>query len=727
MHRMLLRQLNRFFGPADSVPAHLRNFINAVDEAYETSEAEQKHLAQSYDQAARDLQDRNRILAQRSKELEALKACAVDCIVTADFEGRIVDANPAAQATLGRSLHELRGQVIYDAIVSQPHREGHQQLLARHLTGHETGVSRIETRCVRPGSGEFPVEMAITVVRGEGPSQIIVCFRDISARKGGGAAAAAPAAPAAPPPVAAPSTDVIVRLTEMLQDPLAHMIQSVEALEETSLSGPQRHHVETLHGASETVVRLLTRLLEQTTGAAVASSIEAEPQIQRVEKEFDLVRVVEAMVDTLAPQAVRKGLEFNYSVSPDVPTAVIGDPQRFDQVLHNLVGNAIKFTDRGEVMVHITSTEAIDDQVTIRCAVKDTGRGIPQDQLEKLYKAISDPNSAWNQSGRGLAISQQLLNAMGGTLGIESEAGQGSTFWFTVKLRKQHVIAEPQDDDRPMLTGTEGLHVLVVDDNANNLTVMRDQLTGMKMSVQTAPGGSEALKILLDGIVANKPFDIAVVDYEMPGMDGIEFGRTVRAIPALRNLPMVLLRPATAMVNDMKMRDGGFRICVQKPLRPAQLRDAIDSAMSGPLPSHSATQYEQEQDPRLAKEQAPPPPGPMKLDVVIQKCMGDLQYLERILYKFQDQSDETFKRIIQTLNARDKDNSLNLLEALAAAAESLGAEDLRDHCIHVGEAVKVSAFNDALKAMAGLKEELYRCVEYIPDMLHQAASRKDAA
>jgi HPt (histidine-containing phosphotransfer) domain-containing protein len=175
------------------------------------------------------------------------------------------------------------------------------------------------------------------------------------------------------------------------------------------------------------------------------------------------------------------------------------------------------------------------------------------------------------------------------------------------------------------------------------------------------------------------------------------------------------------------MRDGGFSICVAKPLRPAQLRDAIDSAMSGPaMPANgSVTAYEQEQDPKL--EQAPPPPGPMKLDVVIQKCMGDLQYLERILYKFQDQSDETFKRIIQCLNARDKDNSLNLLEALAGAAESLGAEDLRDHCIHVGEAVKYAAFNDALKAMVAMKEELYRCVEYIPELLHQAASRKEAA
>src|SRR5437762_13888912 len=194
MHRMLLRQLNRFFGPADAVPAHLRNFINAVDEAYEQNDAEQKHLQHSYDQAARDLAERNRQVAMRTRELEALKQAAVDGIIIADFEARIVDANPAAQAALGRTIHELRGQVIYETIVPDAHRDAHSDLIARHLSGHETGVSRIETRCIRPGTGEFPVEMAITVVRGEGPSQIIVCFRDTSGRKGG-PSAATPSAP----------------------------------------------------------------------------------------------------------------------------------------------------------------------------------------------------------------------------------------------------------------------------------------------------------------------------------------------------------------------------------------------------------------------------------------------------------------------------------------------------------------------------------------------------
>ncbi|HEV8604565.1 MAG TPA: ATP-binding protein [Tepidisphaeraceae bacterium] len=721
MHRMLLRQLNRFFGPVDSVPAHLRNFINSVDEAYEASEAEQKHLVNAYDQAARDLVERNRLLAQRSKELEALKQCAVDGVIVADFEGRIVDANPAAQAMLGRSLLDLRGQVVYEAIIPDQHREGHSQLIARHLSGHETGVSRIETRCLRPGTGEFPVEMAITVVRGEGPSQIVVCFRDISGRK-----QAAPQAEAPPPPPqpTGPSPDVVIRLTGQLHEPLQQLITSVEKLEETPLSGPQRHYVETLHGAAETTVRLLTRLLEHSTAPPPA---EAQAEVSRVAKEFELSRIIEAMVDTLSPEAAKKRLEFAYSVNPDVPNAVIGDPQRFDQVLHNLVSNAIKFTDHGEVSVQVTASEQTDSEVTVRCAVKDSGRGIPQDQLEKLYKQLSDPSSAWSQSGHGLAIAQQLITAMGGTLGMESQPGQGSTFWFTVRMHKQHVHSA-HDSDGPMIRGTEGMRVLVVDDNATNLAVMKEQLSGWKMSVQTAPGGSEALKLLLDGVVANRPFDVAVIDYEMPGMDGIELGRTIRAIPSFRRIPMILLRPSTAMVNDMMLKDGGFSVCIAKPLRPAQLHDAIDQAMSSPAApaTGSVTAYEQEQDPKLqAKE--PPPPGPMKLDVVIEKCMGDLSYLERILYKFQDQSDETVKRIIQCLNARDKEGAIQLISALRGAAEYLGADDLRDHAAHVEELTRLGVFNETLNAMVQLKEEVFRCIDYIPELLHQAASRKEAA
>ena len=150
--------------------------------------------------------------------------------------------------------------------------------------------------------------------------------------------------------------------------------------------------------------------------------------------------------------------------------------------------------------------------------------------------------------------------------------------------------------------------------------------------------------------------------------------------------------------------------------------------MSGPaMPATgSVTPYEQEQDPQHS-EQAPPPPGPMKLDVVIEKCMGDLSYLERILYKFQDQSDETFKRIIQCLNARDKEGALQLTSALRGAAEYLGADDLRDHCLHVEEMVRLGVFNETFNAMGPLKEELFRCIDYIPELLHQAASRKEAA
>src|SRR5688572_14053207 len=250
MHRMLLRQLNRFFGPADAVPAHLRNFINSIDEAYQQYDADHTHIQNSLDQASKDLLERNRQVAQRNKELEAIKQAAVDCIVIADFEGRILDANPAAQAALGRSIHELRGQGIYEAIIAENHRSGQSQLIGRHISGHETGVSRIETRCFRPATGEFPVEMAVTVVRGEGPLQIVISFRDISARKGG-----APSHQAAPQP--APqiadnkAAEMFARISGQLAEPIQELLHSVQMIEDTPLSGQQRHHVESLKDASD--------------------------------------------------------------------------------------------------------------------------------------------------------------------------------------------------------------------------------------------------------------------------------------------------------------------------------------------------------------------------------------------------------------------------------------------------------------------------------------------
>src|SRR5688572_10049217 len=256
MHRMLLRQLNRFFGPADAVPAHLRNFINSIDEAYQQYDADHTHIQNSLDQASKDLLERNRQVAQRNKELEAIKQAAVDCIVIADFEGRILDANPAAQAALGRSIHELRGQGIYEAIIAENHRSGQSQLIGRHISGHETGVSRIETRCFRPATGEFPVEMAVTVVRGEGPLQIVVSFRDISARKGGSAASHQPTPQAPPPQIMDNASEVFARISGQLAAPIQELMHSVEMIEDSPLNGQQRHYVETLKDASDKIANL---------------------------------------------------------------------------------------------------------------------------------------------------------------------------------------------------------------------------------------------------------------------------------------------------------------------------------------------------------------------------------------------------------------------------------------------------------------------------------------
>ncbi len=188
------------------------------------------------------------------------------------------------------------------------------------------------------------------------------------------------------------------------------------------------------------------------------------------------------------------------------------------------------------------------------------------------------------------------------------------------------------------------------------------------------------------------------------------------------------------MVNDMMMKDGGFSLCLVKPLRPTQLRDAIENSMSAPAVQGSggSSGYGQQSSGRDEREEQrepspPPPPGPMKLEMVIQRCMGDLQYLERILYQFQEQSNETLDRITERLNARDGKGAAHLASALRGAAEYMGADDLREHAAHIEELAGASLLNESLKAMGGLREEVFRCIDYIPELLHQAATSKDAA
>jgi CheY-like chemotaxis protein len=270
-----------------------------------------------------------------------------------------------------------------------------------------------------------------------------------------------------------------------------------------------------------------------------------------------------------------------FCVNYDVPAALKGDPGRLRQILMNLVGNAIKFTEKGEVAVQARMTEGRPDSVSVRFEVRDTGIGMTEEQQGRVFESFTQADSSTTRhfggTGLGLAISRELVGLMGGELGVESEPGLGSTFWFEVPIEKGDAgyLAAPG-----RLADLKGLRVLVVDDNATNRRVLSRQIAPHGVSVACAEGGPEALRMLRAAREGGGPFDAAVIDMQMPGMDGLQLARAVKEDPAISDVRLVLLTSMGKRGDDAEeVRRVGIEGYLTKPARQHELRDALATVM----------------------------------------------------------------------------------------------------------------------------------------------------
>jgi CheY-like chemotaxis protein/HPt (histidine-containing phosphotransfer) domain-containing protein len=274
----------------------------------------------------------------------------------------------------------------------------------------------------------------------------------------------------------------------------------------------------------------------------------------------------------MALRAHEKGLEFICAAAPEVPTFLRGDPGRLRQVLINLVGNAVKFTSKGEVSVRAGLMSETADRVMIRFSVQDTGIGIPADT-----QADASTTRKYGGTGLGLAISKQLSEILGGEIGVFSEDGKGSEFWFTASFAKQaeqeHVIAPPAE--------ICGAHILVVDDNATNRDVLRAQLLGWGVRLEEAPSGQQALQLLTRAREAGDPFSAAILDLQMPDMDGSTLARMIKADEKLKDIPLVLFSSLGERGDARRMQEIGFAAYLIKPARHREIVDCLALVLSG--------------------------------------------------------------------------------------------------------------------------------------------------
>jgi PAS domain S-box-containing protein len=506
-------------------------------------------------------------LARQHGYLDALIASTPVAIAVLDQQRAVRSVNPAFEALFGYSAGEVVGAGIDELIVPQSLRSESTDLEARARQGETV---RVEVERMRKDGRPIQVRLSAAAVKAAADGALVALYEDISDRKA--AEAAMREARDLAERVARARSAFLANMSHEIRTPMNAVLGFVELVLDTELGPEQRRALELVRTSSEALLTILNDILDYSKIEAEHLELESIP--------FDLPKVVHATATLLAVRAREKHLELTVDVPPDVPQMVRGDPTRVRQVLMNLIGNAIKFTEQGEVDVSASVTQRDDDGAAVEFRVRDTGIGIPQAQLATIFQEFTQADASMTRryggTGLGLAISRRLVALMGGELAVTSEVGRGSEFGFTVRLPLEAAQATAR-----AAVSLGGRRLLVVDDNETNRRIVRDMLGAEGMAVHEASRADAGLEALRRAARAGTPYDLAILDAQMPDQDGFELATAVRADRALLETRLLILTSAGQKGDGERCRQLGIQAYLTKPIARADLVEAVGTVLAG--------------------------------------------------------------------------------------------------------------------------------------------------
>jgi two-component system, sensor histidine kinase and response regulator len=528
------------------------------------------------EQEMADRQRAQEALSESEGRIRLLLDSTAEAIFGMDRDGKCTFSNPATLRLLGYRMPEDLLEKDMHLMMHHSHNDGTPYRredcgIANSLAKGE-GMHSDQEVFWRADGTRFPVEYWAYPIRRDGEAVgAVVTFLDITERKQ--AQKALLEAKDAAEAGSRAKSEFLANMSHEIRTPMNGIIGMTDLALDTDLFPEQREYLGLVKSSAESLLHVINDILD-------FSKIEAG-KLELEKTEFEIRDLLRDTLKTLAVRADKKHLELAVRVSPQVPERVVGDPTRLRQLIVNLVGNAIKFTEDGNVIVDANLESKTADRIDMHISVSDTGIGIPFEKQRIIFESFAQVDGSTTRrfggTGLGLTISRQLVELMGGRMWVESEVGKGSTFHFTTAYGYR--AAPPSDRERVAVQALPGLDVLVADDNAPNRNILGEMMINWRMNPILVEDGVAALVAMESACAAGRPFPIVLLDARMPGMDGFRVLERIREQPALAGSVILLLAADRDPMDVTRCRELGVQMVLTKPIGQSELLDSILSVL----------------------------------------------------------------------------------------------------------------------------------------------------